>query len=67
MSLITFHRVLISAALAFCLLFAGWEFSRYQGDGDGTRLVLAIIFGILAVGLAIYLALLRRILGGKEA
>ncbi len=65
MSIVSFHRVLITAALAFCALFAWWEIARYQVDGDGLRLVLGIVFALLACALAVYLALLNRFLGRK--
>lgn len=66
MSIVAFHRVLITAALAFCVLFAWWELVRYQDDGQGLRLVLGIVFGLLACALVVYLALLKRFLGGKN-
>jgi hypothetical protein len=66
MSIVAFHRVLIVAAMAFCALFAGWEIARYQEDGDVGRLVLAVVFGILAAALVAYLALLKRFLGGGK-
>lgn len=67
MSIVTFHRVLITAATAFCALFAAWEFGQYGGDGDGSRVVLGVVFAVLAVGLGIYLALLDRFLGRKSS
>ena len=65
MSIVAFHRVLITAALVFCALFAWWELARYQDDGEDLRLALGIVFAFLAVALAVYLALLNRFLGRK--
>jgi hypothetical protein len=67
MSIVAFHRVLITTALAFCALFSWWELTRYLDDGDGLRLALGIVFALLACGLAVYLALLKRFLGRKGA
>lgn len=67
MSIVGFHRVLISAAIAFCAFFAAWELANYRADGDGSRIVLGVVFALLAVGLAVYLALLGRFLGRKGA
>lgn len=62
MGIIGFHRFLISAAILFCLGYAGWEFVAYS-DGAGTKsLVIAIIFLVFGVGLSVYLANLNRIL-----
>lgn len=62
MGVIGFHRFLISAAILFCLGYAGWETIRYF-DGAGTgALVIAIVFFLLAGGLAYYLANLERFL-----
>ena len=67
MSIVAFHRVLITAALGFCMLFAWWELARYQDDGEGLRLALGIVFAVLGIALAVYLALLKRFLGQKGA
>ena len=67
MSIVGFHRVLIGAAIAFCAFYAAWEFAQYQADGDGSRIVLGIVFAVLAVALGVYLALLGRFLGRKGA
>ncbi len=66
MSIVAFHKVLITAGISFCVLFAWWELTRYQDDGEGLRLALGIGFGLLACGLTVYLALLKRFLGRKE-
>ncbi|MDX1579672.1 MAG: hypothetical protein R3266_14395 [Gemmatimonadota bacterium] len=67
MSIISFHRFLISTAILFCAGFAGWEFRRWAADGGPAALVLGIIFGILAAGLAYYLIHLARFLGREES
>ncbi|MBI4408308.1 MAG: hypothetical protein HY561_01290 [Gemmatimonadetes bacterium] len=61
-SLIPFHRVLIGTGIVFCAGFAGWELWRYREGAGAGALVLAVIFGLIAVGLAIYLWNLRKIL-----
>ena len=65
MSIVAFHRVLISTAIAFCAFFAAWEFGQFRADGDGSRIVLGVVFAVLAVALGVYLALLGRFLGRK--
>ena len=67
MSIVGFHRVLITAAIAFCAFYAAWELAQYRVDGDGGRVVLGIVFAVLAAALGVYLALLGRILGRKGA
>ena len=65
MSLVSFHKLLITAAILFCAGFAAWEVNRYADDGSGS-LILAGAFGVIAVGLGFYLAHLRRILGDQN-
>lgn len=67
MSIVGFHRVLISAAIVFCAFFAAWEWGQYRADGDASRMVLGLVFAALAVALGVYLAFLGRILGRKGA
>lgn len=63
MSLIAFHRVLILAAIAFCLAFAGWELQAYRTtDAGAGTIVIAAVFAVLALLLTVYLARLRSIL-----
>jgi hypothetical protein len=62
LNLIFFHRLLIACAIVFCAAFAVWEFVYYRRDGDGLRLALAVLFGILAVALGWYLRHLARVL-----
>jgi hypothetical protein len=63
MSLISFHRLLISAGIGFCVVFAVWEGRQWLAMGGAGKLVLAVSFAILAVGLYVYLRRLNRILG----
>lgn len=64
MSIISFHRFLISMAILFCGSFAGWEFVRYARGEGWFALALGITFAILAVGLLYYLVNLQRFLDG---
>ena len=66
MSLISFHRFLIVAAIIFCAGYSGYEFldfSRGGGDGD---LALGVFFLLLTAGFSYYLRHLKRFLGYKE-
>lgn len=67
MTLIGFHRLLITAAILFCGGFAAWEFSRYAGGSGGGTLALAITFAVLAGGLIYYLINLRRFLRSRAS
>jgi hypothetical protein len=63
MSLIAFHRFLISTGILFCAAFAVWEFRAYAANGGALSIVLAVTFTILASGLVFYLSRLKRFLG----
>jgi hypothetical protein len=63
MSLIAFHRFLISAGIAFCFGFAAWEVRGMVRDDGSSSVVLAIVFAVLGLGLILYLRRLNRILG----
>lgn len=65
-SLIPFHRVLIATAIVFCGGLAWWMFSMRDQGGSTPYALLAAIFAILAVVLAIYLWNLRRVLGYRD-
>jgi uncharacterized protein (DUF58 family) len=56
---------LISAAILFCLGYAGWEFAAYSDGGGTGALVIALLFAAFALGLGVYLANLDRILHRK--
>ncbi len=62
MSLIPFHRGLISAAIVFCFGYGVWEIATPASDGGGSG-VIAIVFIGLGFGLIYYLARLNRFLG----
>jgi hypothetical protein len=62
MSLVSFHRFLITAAILFCLGFAGWEARAYASGGGTQPLIWAIVFLLLGAGLVVYLARLASIL-----
>lgn len=67
MSLISFHRVLILVAIAFCLGYASWELREFRTAGAGAgALVTAGVFALLAMALAVYLARLRTILRVRD-
>ncbi len=62
LNLIWFHRVLIGCAVIFCGSFGAYEFLRYRDVGGGAKLVLALVFAVLAVALFWYLRNLDRFL-----
>lgn len=62
MHLIWFHRVLIGAAIIFFAGFGVWELAAFRVAGDSLPLILAIGSFAAAVGLAVYLSRLKRIL-----
>ncbi|HUG39760.1 MAG TPA: hypothetical protein VMM12_04710 [Longimicrobiales bacterium] len=62
MSLVSFHRALILTAIVFCLGFAGWELQAYRTAGDSGALLLSAVFGLLGIGLSVYLARLAAFL-----
>jgi len=71
MSLIAFHRLLISTAILFCLGFSVRQFSEFQAAGESWPLILAVAFGIAGTVLIYYLVHLRDFLkipgGGADA
>lgn len=64
MSLISFHRLLIACGIVFCLGFAAWEVRAavQQAPASGS-IGLAVAFGVLGIGLIVYLRRLNRFLG----
>jgi hypothetical protein len=62
MSLISFHKFLISAAILFCAVFAIHQWSAYRAEGGGVTLLTAIVFALAGAGLGFYLAHLRDFL-----
>lgn len=63
MSLIAFHRVLITTGILFSGGFAAWEIDRFAAGGGGLHLLLGAVFGLAALGLIWYLLHLERFLG----
>jgi hypothetical protein len=62
MSLVAFHKFLISTAIIFCLGFAFRQLSDFQVTGDRSTLIVAVAFGAAAIALGFYLRHLRDIL-----
>jgi hypothetical protein len=63
MSLISFHRLLITTAIVFCGGFALWEFDNASAGGGAAAFVIGTVFVVLAGGLGVYLKHLKRFLG----
>jgi len=59
---ITFHRLLISTAIVFCLTISIWLFLSYRRGGDIFLLVLSVTFFVAAIALSYYLRNLDRFL-----
>jgi hypothetical protein len=62
-SLIAFHRFLISAGIAFCLGFSAFEVREWARASRPGLPLLALTFALLGVALIFYLRRLNRILG----
>ncbi|MFQ5688930.1 MAG: hypothetical protein ACE5HQ_01485 [Gemmatimonadota bacterium] len=67
MSIIGFHRLLITIAILFCAGFAVRESVRWAAGAGGLALLLAGGFALAAAGLGYYLAHLSRFLQGKRS
>jgi hypothetical protein len=65
-SLVSFHRSLIVTAIAFCFVYAAWELRAWVGAGSAGAPVLAGVFALLGLALAIYLIRLAAILKLEE-
>lgn len=63
--MINFHRLLITTAIVFCAGFSYWGWQEYRETHTTWALASTIAFAIFAVGLAVYLAYLKRFLGTK--
>jgi hypothetical protein len=59
MRLITAHRVLIVAGIAFFLFYALFQARLFITRGDGGAVVQAVVAGAVVVGLALYYRSLR--------
>lgn len=59
MRLITAHRILIGAGIAFALFYAGWRLRHWVATGVTTDVVQAVVSAAVALGLVWYLRTLR--------
>jgi hypothetical protein len=66
MSLITFHRVLIGAAIVFCFGFAAWEIVLWWVTRDANSLVIGVVFIVLGAVSSVYLARLKSFVGYQD-
>lgn len=66
MSLIHFHRFLISAGILFCAGFGIWQFFAFPGEGLAWSVMFGGVFLALAAGLTYYLFNLKRFLGYED-
>lgn len=66
MSLIHFHRFLITCGILFCLGYAGWEVRAFLRSGSLGSVLLVGAFVGLAALLGVYLWQLNRWLGYPE-
>ena len=66
MSLISFHRFLITTAIFFCGGYAAWEFVRYSRSGSLREALLGAVFAVLAVLLILYFNRMAAVLGYQE-
>lgn len=66
MSLIPFHRGLITAAIVFCFGYGVWEILAYTRSESTGIPVIALVFIALGIGLIYYLSHLNRFLGYKS-
>lgn len=62
MSLIAFHRLLITTAILFYLGFTLRQFTDFRTSGEGAALIMGVISGIAAGMLGFYLWHLRDFL-----
>ena len=60
MRLITAHRILIGAAIAFFVFYALRELRRAVAVGGAPAVVQGILAGVVVVGLVVYYRSLRR-------
>ncbi|MBI4245748.1 MAG: hypothetical protein HY614_01035 [Candidatus Rokubacteria bacterium] len=59
MRLITAHRILIGAGIAFFLFYAGWRLRRYGASGSPGDIAQAVVSAAVALGLIVYYRSLR--------
>ncbi len=67
MSLIGFHKFLISTAILFCAAFGAWQISVYASQGGWPNLLLGIAFLAATPALVYYLVNLERFLDRKRS
>jgi len=58
--LITAHRILIAAGIAFFVFYAAWQGRRWAAGGAGGALAQALVSAAVALGFAVYYRTLRR-------
>lgn len=59
MRLITAHRVLIGAGIAFFLFYAVWQLRHWTATGAAGDIVQSIAAAAIAIGLVVYYRSLR--------
>ena len=60
MRLITAHRILIGAGIAFFIFYAALQLRQYLASGAGGPLAQAMVAVAIAIGFVIYYRSLRR-------
>jgi hypothetical protein len=60
MRLITAHRILIGAAIAFFVFFAAVELRQYARTPGAAPLIEAVVSVVVAIGLVLYYRTLSR-------
>lgn len=66
MSLVWFHRLLITAAIVFCFGFGAWQLLAYSDQGGLGALLIGLAFLLAGAALIVYLRRLRRFLNLPE-
>lgn len=60
MRLITAHRILIGAGIAFFIFYSAWQLRHWQATGVAGDAVQSVLAAAVAVGLIVYYRSLRR-------
>ncbi|HWP58939.1 MAG TPA: hypothetical protein VNL14_13685 [Candidatus Acidoferrales bacterium] len=60
MTLLTAHRILISAAIVFFVFLALWELNQFWKTGEIWASARSVLYLIVAGGFGLYLKFLRR-------
>lgn len=66
MSLISFHRFLITTAIFFCGGYSIWEFVRFSRSGTPGEAAQGALFALLALLLIVYFNRMAAILGYRK-